>query len=143
MPFTDEHELFRRTLREFLEHEINPCVDAWERIGGFPAHELFPRLAGLGLFGLEYDPVDGGQGADHLYTVVLGEELGRIHCGGVPMAIAVQTYMATPALARYGSPELKRRYLAPALRGEMVCAAAVNRAGRWLRRRRHPRPRHA
>ncbi len=125
MPFTDEHELFRRTLREFLEHEINPCVDAWERIGGFPAHELFPRLAGLGLFGLEYDPVDGGQGADHLYTVVLGEELGRIHCGGVPMAIAVQTDMATPALARYGSPELKRRYLAPALRGEMVCAVAV------------------
>jgi len=90
-----------------------------------PAHDLFPRLAGLGLFGLEYDPVDGGQGADHLYTVVLGEELGRIHCGGVPMAIAVQTDMATPALARYGSPELKRRYPAPGLRGEMVCALAV------------------
>jgi citronellyl-CoA dehydrogenase len=125
MPFTAEHELFRRSLREFVEREINPCVDAWERIGGFPGHELLARLAGLGLLGLEYDLADAGQGVDHLYTVVLGEELGRIQCGGVPMAIAVQTDMATPSLARYGSPALKQRYLAPALRGDMVAAVAV------------------
>jgi citronellyl-CoA dehydrogenase len=66
MPFSVEHELFRRTLREFVEREINPHVDGWERAGSFPAHELFPRLADLGMFGLEYDSVDGGQGANHL-----------------------------------------------------------------------------
>jgi citronellyl-CoA dehydrogenase len=82
-------------------------------------------LASLGALGLEYDPADGGQGADHLFTVVLGEELGRLPCGGVPMAINVQTDMATPSLARYGSPALKDQYLRPALAGEQVAAIAV------------------
>src|SRR5438477_9715034 len=125
MRFTSEHELFRQTVRDFVRHEINPHVDAWEEAHGFPAHELFPKLAEIGLIGLEYDPADGGQGADHWYTVIFGEELGRIACGGVPMAVAVHTDMATPSLARFGSAELKQRYLAPALRGEMVAAVAV------------------
>ena len=125
MLFSAEHELFRTTVREFVRHEINPRVEEWEAAHAFPAHELFPKLAQIGLLGLEYAPVDGGQGADHWYTVILGEELGRIECGGVPMAIAVHTDMATPSLARFGSTELKQRYLAPALRGEMVSAVAV------------------
>jgi citronellyl-CoA dehydrogenase len=123
--FSAEHDLFRQTVRDFLRREVNPHVDEWENAHGFPAHELFPKLAGIGLLGLEYDQADGGQGADHWYTVILGEELGRIPCGGVPMAVAVHTDMATPSLARFGSPELKARYLAPALRGEMVSAVAV------------------
>jgi citronellyl-CoA dehydrogenase len=123
--FTAEHDLFRRTVREFLAREISPHVDEWEQAHGFPAHAVFPKLAEIGLLGLEYDPADGGQGADHWYTVIFGEELGRIPCGGVPMAIAVHTDMATPSLARFGSAELKQEYLAPALRGEMVSAVAV------------------
>ena len=89
------------------------------------AHELFPKLAAVGLFGLEYDEAYGGMGADHSYTMIAGEEMGRISCGGVPMAMAVQMSMATPALARYGSPELKEAYLAPAIRGELVTSIAV------------------
>src|SRR5207302_4489783 len=77
MRFTSEHELFRQTVRDFVGHEINPHVDAWEQAHSFPAHELFPKLAEIGLIGLEYDPADGGQGADHWYTVIFGEELGR------------------------------------------------------------------
>ncbi|MCB1017442.1 MAG: acyl-CoA dehydrogenase family protein, partial [Acidimicrobiales bacterium] len=88
--------MFRKTVRDVVEREINPHVDEWEAAGVFPAHELFATLGALGLLGLEYDEAYGGQGADHSYTVILGEELGRIHCGGVPMAIAVQTDMATP-----------------------------------------------
>ncbi len=125
MQFSTEHELFRQTIRDFVRREINPHVDEWENVHAFPAHELFPKLAEIGLLGLEYDPADGGQGADHWFTVIFGEELGRIACGGVPMAIAVHTDMATPSLARFGSPELKARYLAPAIRGEMVAAVAV------------------
>ena len=125
MIFTSEHELFRQTVREFFRREVNPHVDEWEDAHAFPAHELFPKLAELGLLGLEYDAAYGGQGADHWYTVIFGEELGRIPCGGVPMAIGVHTDMATPSLARYGSAELKERYLAPALRGELVAAVAV------------------
>ncbi len=125
MRMTEEHEAFRKTVRNFVEREVNPYVDEWEAAGTFPAHELFAKLGALGLIGLEYDPEYGGQGADHSYTVVLGEELGRIDCGGVPMAITVQTDMATPSLHRFGSDELKRKYLVPALRGEMVASIAV------------------
>jgi citronellyl-CoA dehydrogenase len=123
---TPEHEAFRKVVRDLVENEINPHVDAWEEAGTFPAHELFPKLAAVGALGLEYDPEYGGQGADHSYTLVLAEELGRADCAGVPMAIAVQTSMATPALARFGSHELKKAYLEPALRGEMVCSIAVS-----------------
>ena len=127
MRFTEEHEQFRKSVRAVIESEINPYVDEWEAAGIFPAHELFPKLANVGMFGLEYDPEFGGQGADHTFTVVLGEELGATaHCAGVPMAIAVQASMSTPALAKFGSDELKRMYLAPAMAGEMVTSVAVS-----------------
>ncbi len=129
MRFTEEHDRLRDVVRQVVERDINPKADAWERDGIFPAHELFPKLGELGLLGLEYDPEYGGGGADHTYTLVLGEELGRADCAGVPMAIAVQASMATPALARFGSEELKRRYLEPAVRGEMVCSVAVSEVG--------------
>ena len=129
MRFTEEHEQLRQVVRQVVDKEINPYVDEWEREGIFPAHELFPKLGELGLLGLQYDPAYGGGGADHSFTVVLGEELGRVECAGVPMAIAVQAAMATPALAKFGSHELKERYLAPAIRGEQVCSIAVSEPG--------------
>lgn len=130
MEFTNEHEQFRMSLRALIENEINPYVDQWEAAGIFPAHELFPKLAAIGAFGLEYDPQFGGQGADHTYTLVLGEELGRTsNCAGVPMAIAVQASMSTPSLAKYGTAELKNKYLIPAMAGEMVTAVAVSEPG--------------
>lgn len=125
MRFTEEHDLFRKTVRDVVEREINPHVDEWEAAGRFPAHELFPKLGAVGLLGIEYDPAYGGQGADHSFTVVYGEEIGRISCGGVPMAISVQSDMATPSLHRYGSEELKQRYLVPAVAGTAVAAIAV------------------
>lgn len=128
MQFTDDHNMFRKTVRDFIEREINPHVEEWESAGTFPARELFPKLGAAGLLGLEYDPDLGGQGADHSYTMIFCEELGRAHCAGVPMAINVQANMATPSLAEIGTPELKARYLAPAIRGEMVAAIAVSEA---------------
>jgi len=125
MLFSAEHDLFRKSIRDLVEREINPHVDEWEAAGIFPAHTLFAKLGDAGFLGLEYDPADGGQGGDHSFTVVLGEELGRITCNGVPMAISVQTDMATPSLARFGTPALKQQYLAPACRGEAVASIAV------------------
>ncbi|MBK6503082.1 acyl-CoA dehydrogenase family protein [Candidatus Neomicrothrix parvicella] len=125
MTFTDEHELFRSTVRGFVETDINPHVDEWETAGTFPARELFTKMGALGLLGLEYDEVVGGGGADHLYTLILFEELGRSESMGIPMAIGVQTDMATPALAAFGSAELKQQYLVPAITGEAVAAIAV------------------
>jgi citronellyl-CoA dehydrogenase len=126
MLFTAEHEQFRQSVRQLVENEINPNVDKWEDDEIFPAHELFPKIGAIGAFGLEYDPEFGGGGADHSYTVVLAEELGKCDAGGVPMAIAVQAGMATPALARFGSDELKRDFLAPTIAGDMVCSIGVS-----------------
>ncbi|WEV78675.1 acyl-CoA dehydrogenase family protein [Janibacter cremeus] len=125
MRLTDEHIAFRASVRAFVESEINPHVDAWEEAGMFPAHELFPKAAALGLLGLERDPEYGGEGADHSFQMVAAEELGRADAAGVAMALGVQSMMATPSLATFGTPDLKRAYLAPALAGEQVAAIAV------------------
>lgn len=124
-PFTEEHEMFRRTVRNFVENEINPYADEWEAAEIAPLHDLFKKMGDLGFLGLSYPEEYGGANADIWFTVVFCEELGRSHCAGVPMAIMVQTDMATPALAKHGSPELKKRYLEPALRGDNVVSIAV------------------
>ncbi len=126
MRFTDEHEMFRATVRDVVQKEIDPHADAWEEAGKFPAHELFAKFGALGLLGIEYDQAVGGGGADHVYTMIFGEEIGRAASLGVSMALAVQTDMATPALHQFGSPELKERYLRPAIAGEMVAAIGVS-----------------
>jgi citronellyl-CoA dehydrogenase len=126
MRFTEEHEAFRRTVRGVLEREITPHIEEWEEAGSFPAHQVFKALGAAGLLGIEYDPAYGGQGADHSFTVVLGEELGRMGFGALAMAISVVTDMATPSLHRFGSHELKERFLAPTLRGELVASVAVS-----------------
>ena len=126
MRLSDEHELFRQTIRRFVEEEINPHADAWEEAGTFPAHDLFRKLGALGALGLSYPEAYGGMALDPWYGVVFAEEIGRADCYGVPMAIAVQTDMCTPALAEFGSHDLKVRFLAPAIRGETVGAIAVS-----------------
>lgn len=126
LQLTEEHDLFRSTVREVVQKEIAPHVDDWERAGRFPAHELFAKLGELGLLGVEYDERWGGGGAEHVYTMILGEETGRAASLGVAMAIAVQTDMATPALHEFGSDELKERYLRPAISGEHVTAIGVS-----------------
>ena len=123
--FTDEHESFRASVRGFLEREVVPYNDAWEADEFFDSHELFRKFGAAGLLGLEYEPEYGGQGADHSFKVVLGEELGRILCPSVSLAVSVQIDMSTPSLARFGTPDLKERYLAPAISGDMVTAIAV------------------
>ncbi len=126
MLFTDQHNELRRTVARFVEEEINPHVDEWEDAGIFPAHELFKKMGDLGLLGISKPEEFGGLGLDYSYEMVLAEELGGINCGGVPMGISVQTNMATPALARFGSDELRHEFLAPAIAGDMVCSIAVS-----------------
>lgn len=124
--FAQEHEAFRQVVRRFVEAEINPHVEEWEAARLWPAHELLPKMGALGLLGLSYPEAYGGGGADYWYNVVLLEELGRVDCAAVPMGIAVHTDMATPALAEFGSDDLKRRFLTPAISGELVAAIGVS-----------------
>ena len=124
--FTTEHDAFRQMVRRFVETEIDPRVDGWEEARLWPAHELLKKMGDLGLLGLSYPEEYGGGGVDYWYNVVLLEELGRVDCAAVPMGIAVHTDMATPALAEFGSDDLKRRFLAPAIAGDMVSAIGVS-----------------
>jgi len=128
MKFTDEHLQLRRTVRDFVEKEINPHMDAWEQAGGFPAHDVFAKAGKLGLLGVNKPEAYGGMGLDYSYQMVVTEELGTCRGGSVPMALGVQTDMATPALARWGSDELRQEFLAPAIAGEVVASIAVSEA---------------
>ncbi len=126
MRMTTEHEAFRTMVRRFVEEEINPNVPAWETAEEMPLHDVFAKMAGLGLLGLEYEPEYGGQGADHAYTLILAEEMGRADHGAFPMALGVQVDMATPSLARFGSPDQKAAWLRPTLEGRFVASIAVS-----------------
>ncbi|MDP3109803.1 acyl-CoA dehydrogenase family protein [Hydrogenophaga sp.] len=126
MQFTHEHREIQKTLKRYIDEHINPHVDEWEKAEIFPAHEVFKGLGDLGLLGLTKPEAFGGAGLDYSYGMAMAETLGHIHCGGVPMAIGVQTDMATPALARFGSEELKREFLAPAIAGDMVGCIGVS-----------------
>ena len=126
MLFTADHEEPRRTLQRFIANEINPHIDAWEAEGQFPAHELFKKLGDLGLLGLNKPVEFGGLGLDYSYALMMAEELGGIADGSVPMAIGVHTDMATPALARFGSDEVRREFLAPAISGDVVACVGVS-----------------
>ncbi len=129
MKFTHEHDQLRRTVERFVAQEINPHVEEWEEAGVFPAHELFRKLGELGLLGLTKPEAFGGAGLDYSYAMVMAEALGHCAAGGVPMAIGVQTDMATPALARFGSDELRAEFLAPAIAGTAVACVGVSEAG--------------
>jgi len=129
MEYTHEHREIQKTLRRFIDEAINPHVDAWEEAEAFPAHAVFRQLGALGLLGLNKPEAYGGGGLDYSYAMAMAEALGHIACGGVPMAIGVQTDMCTPALARFGSDELKREFLAPAIAGEQVGCIGVSEPG--------------
>ncbi|HEX3477830.1 MAG TPA: acyl-CoA dehydrogenase family protein [Kofleriaceae bacterium] len=126
MKFTEEHLQLRRTVREFVDKEINPHYDAWEAAGAFPAHQVFKKAGALGLLGVNKPEAYGGLGLDYSYQMCVTEELGTCRGGSVPMALGVQTDMATPALARWGSDELRREFLAPAIAGDVVASIAVS-----------------
>src|SRR6185369_8276020 len=84
--FREEHEIFRKTVREFVQKEIVPYVREWEAAELFP-RELFKKCGQMGLFGVHYPEDVGGLGGDYWYSVVWGEELARSTCAGVSMAL--------------------------------------------------------
>ena len=129
MKFTPEHEQIADTVRKFVAKEINPFIAEWEAAQEFPSHQVFKKLGDLGLLGLKYPTEYGGMALDFSYSMVMAEALGECNAGGVPMAIGVHTDMCTPALARFGSDELRREFLAPSIAGDVVGCLGVSEAG--------------
>jgi acyl-CoA dehydrogenase len=127
-PFTERHEELRGEIRRFVAEELRPHAGEWERAGWFP-NEVFARMGELRLLGLKYPREYGGRGGDHLDDAVLSEELSRCGSGGVSAGIGAHVSIATPPVARFGTEEQKARFLAPAIRGELIAALGITEPG--------------
>jgi len=127
-PFTEEHQAFRKTVRDFVIKEMRPHALEWDQAGIFP-RELFKRFGDLGFFGMRHDPSFGGSGLDYWYVVAFGEELVKSQNAGVNMAMLVQAEMATPIISEIGTDEQKREFLEPAMRGDKIAALGVSEPG--------------
>jgi citronellyl-CoA dehydrogenase len=125
---TPEHQQLRAVARKFVQNELVPRAREFDEAGR-PDKAIFKRLGELGLLGIRFDPKYGGQGLDYSFHAVFLEEMALCDNAGVSMGVSVQTDMATPALHRFGSEELKEKYLVPAIRGEQVAAIAVTEPG--------------
>ena len=129
MNITHEHKELYRTVKKFVEEELNPHVAEWEAAGIWPAREVLKKMGTLGFLGISKPVEYGGLGLDYSYSVMFAQALGNCHCGSVPMGVGVVTDMATPALTRFGSDELRKQYLAPTIAGDLICSVAVSEAG--------------
>jgi len=123
--FTEEHEIFREQVRNFVNKEISPYIDQWEHDGLFPK-SLYKRMGELGFLGIRYPEQYGGSNGDIWMTIAFCEELCRCRALGLPMSVLVHTDMSSTHIARYGSEEQRQRYLVPMIKGEQVCAIGVS-----------------
>ncbi len=124
-PFREEHDHFRRTVRQYVEKELAPFADEWEKNELFP-NEVFKRAGELGLFAAHYPEEHGGAGGDYWFSIAKAEELPRGMSAGVSMGLLVQGDMATPCISDLGTKEQIEEFLKPALRGEKIAALGVS-----------------
>ena len=122
--FTEEHDMLRQSVREFVEKEVTPYVDEWEEKEEY-SMDAFRKMGELGLLGLRVPEECGGGGTDYWSVVVLFEELVRSGCSGFLTAIGVHTEVAIPALVHFATEEQKQKYLVPAVKGETLGALAI------------------
>lgn len=122
--FTEEHELFRQSVRQFVEKEIKPFGNQWEKEEKI-SRDLFLKLGEQGFLGINHDELYGGSKADIFYTCAYLEELAKSGYAGVCAAVSVHQYMATNHIAEAGSHELKERFLRPSIEGKKVGAIAI------------------
>jgi alkylation response protein AidB-like acyl-CoA dehydrogenase len=126
--FKEEHELFRASLRDFLQKEVAPHIDAWEEQGRIPK-EIWAKMGQMGFLGLSYPPEYGGMGLDFFYDVVFCEETSRVFSGGFTISQLVVQYMSGPYLLKYGSERLKAKYLPGIISGELVSSIGITEPG--------------
>lgn len=123
--FTDEHNLFRQSLRDFLNKEVVPNIDQWEEDRRIPK-DFWKKFGEMGYFGLNFPEKYGGLDLDFFYSVVLVEEISKCFSGGFAILPMVQSYMSTPYILSHGSEFLKEKYLPKAIAGELICSIAIS-----------------
>ena len=122
--FTEEHNIFRKSLKDFVKKEIRPYAEEWEEAEIYP-REIFKRMGDLGFLGVSYPEEYGGGGGDYFTTIVFAEEISRCGALGFAMSVLVQTDIASSAIIDLGTHEQKLKYLKPVLAGEKIIALGV------------------
>jgi alkylation response protein AidB-like acyl-CoA dehydrogenase len=117
--FTEEHNLFRKSLQDFLQKEVVPNVDHWEKLGEIDK-SVWKKFGDMGFFGLHYPEAYGGMNLDLFYTVVLLEELQKVNSGGFAAAVWAHVYLAMTHLNAEGDEAIKQKYLVPSITGDKI-----------------------
>lgn len=125
MYFTEEHESFRQSFKDFLQKEVVPNVDEWEK-KGFIDKNIWKKFGEMGYFGLNYPVEFGGLNLDLFYTVIFLEELQKVNSGGFAAAMWAHTYLAMTHLEKEGSQAIKEKYLVPSIEGEKVGCLCIS-----------------
>ncbi|MCG3165239.1 MAG: Acyl-CoA dehydrogenase, short-chain specific [Bacteroidia bacterium] len=127
-PFTEEHNLLRESFSQFVDKEIRPNIEKWEK-EKICEREVFRKMGEQGFFGVSFPVAYGGSGMDMWAAVVIAEELSQANIGGLSMSLYAHTYLPLPVINALGTEEQKQKYLAPALRGEKIAALGITEPG--------------
>ena len=119
MYFTEEHEAFRASFKEFLQKEVVPHIEKWEKTGAIERF-IWKKFGEMGYFGLNTPEKFGGMNLDLFYTVIFLEELQKINSGGFAAAMWAHEYLAMTHLNKEGDDFIKNKYLAPSVEGDMI-----------------------
>ena len=127
--FTEEHDQLRSLVRDFVDRELRPFAEDWERGGDFPVRQVVRQAGDLGLFGAKYEEAFGGTGPDLVADAVITEELARCGSGGVAAAFGAHKDLGPYYVYRFGTEEQRQRWLVPAVAGRAIGALAVTEPG--------------
>jgi citronellyl-CoA dehydrogenase len=127
--WSEEHTQLREMVRQFVDSELAPYAQEWDRAEEYPAREILKQMAELGLLGIRFDEEYGGMGLDWWYTTAYVESLGYARNAGVVMSLLVHTDMATPIIDEIGTPEQKEEFLRPLIAGDKIAALGVTEPG--------------
>ena len=126
--FTEEHDLFRQSVKQFIEAEVKPHINQWEEEKKIP-REIFTKMASHGFLGINFPEAYGGTDNDFWYTVAYLEELNKAGFAGISASVSVHQYMATNHIASAGNEALKKKYLTKAISGEWIGSIAITEPG--------------
>ena len=123
--FTEEHDLFRTSFQDFLQKEVVPHIEKWEKTGTIERF-IWKKMGEMGFFGLNYPEAYGGLNLDLFYTVIFLEELQKIKSSGFAAAMWAHAYLAMTHLHAEGSEQIKQEYLAPSISGDKIGALCIS-----------------
>jgi len=122
--FNEEHSLFRESLRDFLSREVSPNISLWEKEGRIPK-SIWKKMGDMGFLGMSLPEEYGGSNLDFFFEVIFNEELGRLNSGGFLITQQVVQYMSAPYIFKYGSEQLKQKYLPGIISGDLVSCIGI------------------